>query len=256
VAAEITFGAPAAAGYLDWAAQPPDNVQKMAWGWVSSVVRPVRVLACAALLAGCAQLIRNDPVNQPLSEKPNPVQSGAYAEDHNSPDDMVVALAFSGGGTRAAAFSYGVLTGLNETRVTTSRGATSLLNHIDFISGVSGGSILAAYYGLNGRQTLGDFRERFLLANPEEHLQTDLSLFNVARGLEGGINDSTEFSSWLDAHLFNHATFGQLMTGRRPAVWINASDIYDRGALGCSCFPVVLLFCRPLPPRTCAAQRP
>ena len=201
----------------------------MVWGWVQSGVRPGWVLACAALVAGCAQLIRNDPVNQPLSVSSS-IQAAASTKDRDRPDDMVVALAFSGGGTRAAAFSYGVLTGLNQTQVATSRGAISLLDHIDFISGVSGGSILAAYYGLNGRQTLNDFRERFLLANPEEHLQTDLSLLNVARGLEGGINDSTEFSSWLDAHLFNHATFGQLMTGRRPAVWINASDIYDRTA--------------------------
>lgn len=117
-----------------------------------------------------------------------------------------------------------------ETHITTRRGAISLLDHLDFISGVSGGSILAAYYGLYGRQTLSDFRERFLLANAEEHLQTDLSLFNVARGLEGGINDLTELPAWLDAHLFNHATFRQLLTGRRPAVWINASDIYNRTA--------------------------
>jgi NTE family protein len=201
----------------------------MVWGWVQRAVRPGRVLACAAVLAGCAQLIHNDPINQPLSANQNPLQA-AYAGDRDIPDDMIVALAFSGGGTRAAAFSYGVLTGLNETRVTTSRGAISLLDHIDFISGVSGGSILAAYYGLNGRQTIGEFRERFLLANAEEHLQTDLSLFNIARGIEGGINDSTEFPAWLDAHLFDHATFRQLQTGRRPAVWINASDIYNRTA--------------------------
>jgi NTE family protein len=200
----------------------------MVWEWVQRGVRSGRILACTALLAGCAQFIHNDPVNQPPSANLNQVQ--AAAEDRDTSDDMVVALAFSGGGVRAAAFSYGVLTGLNETRVTTSRGAISLLDHLDFISGVSGGSILAAYYGLNGRQTLSDFRERFLLANSEEHLQTDLSLFNIARGLEGGINDSTEFPNWLDAHLFNHATFRQLMTGRRPVVWINASDIYNRTA--------------------------
>lgn len=198
--------------------------------WVQRLGRFGRVLGCAALLAGCAQLIHNDPVNQPLSANPEPVQAAAYTKDHDPPDDVVVALTFSGGGMRAAAFSYGVLTGLDETRVTTSRGAMSLLDHIDFISGVSGGSVLAAYYGLKGRQALSDFRERFLLANPEEHLQTNLSLLNIARGLEGGINDSTEFPNWLDSHLFNHATFGQLLTGRRPVVWINASDIYNRTA--------------------------
>jgi NTE family protein len=208
----------------------PHSLFWMVWAWVRRGVRLGRVLACTALLVGCAQLIHNDPVNQPLSADPALVQTAGHSEDRDTSDDIVVALAFSGGGTRAAAFSYGVLTGLNETRVTTSRGTISLLDHVDFISGVSGGSILAAYFGLYGRQTLSDFPERFLLANPEEHLQTDLSLFNIARGLEGGINDSTEFPSWLDNHLFNHATFRQLLTGRRPAVWINASDIYNRTA--------------------------
>ena len=203
----------------------------MVCGWVQRGVRAGRVFACAALLAGCAQLIHNDPVNQPLSANPIPLQAAAYADaGGDAPDDMVVALTFSGGGMRAAAFSYGVLTGFDETRVKTSRGAMSLLDHIDFISGVSGGSVLAAYYGLKRRQALSDFRERFLLANPEEHLQTNSACLTSRAELEGGINNSTEFPDWLDTHLFNHATFRQLLTGRRPVVWINASDIYNRTA--------------------------
>lgn len=159
---------------LDWPLELPDNLILMVCGWVQRGVRAGRVFACAALLAGCAQLIHNDPVNQPLSANPIPLQAAAYADaGGDAPDDMVVALTFSGGGMRAAAFSYGVLTGFDETRVKTSRGAMSLLDHIDFISGVSGGSVLAAYYGLKRRQALSDFRERFLLANPEEHLQTN-----------------------------------------------------------------------------------
>ena len=46
--------------------------------------------------------------------------------------DMVVALAFSGGGTRAAAFFYGVLQGFDDTHVQTSASNFSLLDHIDF----------------------------------------------------------------------------------------------------------------------------
>ncbi len=41
-------------------------------------------------------------------------------------DDMVVALSFSGGGMRAAAFSYGVLSGFAETPVTTAASTSSL----------------------------------------------------------------------------------------------------------------------------------
>ena len=88
---------------------------------------------------------------------------------------MVVAMSFSGGGMRAAAFSYGVLTGFNETPVPTRSGAVSLLDRLDFLSGVSGGSILAAYYGLRGPAAITDFKQRFLDVNAEEALQTNLS---------------------------------------------------------------------------------
>ena len=141
-------------------------------------------------------------------------------------DDTVVALSFSGGGTRAAAFSYGVLPPWRKRRIPGR--STSLIDRVDFVTGVSGGSVLAAYYGLKKRKALLDFKQRFLLRNAEEELKMDLSLLNIARGLQGGINDPTLFPRWLDDNLFEHATFKSLLTQRRPLVWINASDIYDR----------------------------
>src|ERR1700733_13150660 len=125
-----------------------------------------RVIACSALLVSCAQ-IHNDPINQPLLTATAPsVELGPGVATYY--DDTVVALSFSGGGTRAAAFSYGVLTGLYDTRRPGI--STSLLDRIDFVTGVSGGSVLAAYYGLKKRKTLPEFKERFLLRNPEENL--------------------------------------------------------------------------------------
>ena len=191
------------------------------------LVRVGRMVVCTALVAGCTQ-IHNDPINQQLTANPAKVEAAVAPEVQTNPDDMVVALSFSGGGMRAAAFSYGVLTGFDETPVRMSTGMRPLLDHIDFISGVSGGSVLAAYYGLRRREAMADFKQRFLLANAEESLVTDLSFFNIAKGLQGGVNDPTQFPRWLDAHLFNGATFKDLNNGRRPAVWINASDIYNR----------------------------
>jgi NTE family protein len=141
---------------------------------------------------------------------------------------MVVALSFSGGGTRAAAFSYGVLQGFDETRVQTAASTISLLDHIDFVSGVSGGSVLAAYYGLKKRAAMADFKEKFLLQNAQANLQMDLNFFNISKGLNGGVNDPTAFPKWLDANLYGGATFKSLLFERRPTVWINASDIYSR----------------------------
>ena len=190
--------------------------------------RAGRIIAFAALTVGCSQVIHNDPINLPLSGDPQPVVTAPNADTRL--DDTIVAVTFSGGGTRAAAFSYGVLQGFDETRATIDGHAQSLLDQLDFVSGVSGGSVLAAYYGLKKRAALADFRERFLLANGEESLQTSLSFLNLAKGLSGGINDTTAFPRWLDAHLFNGATFKDLNNGGRPLVWINAADIYNRTA--------------------------
>jgi NTE family protein len=177
-------------------------------------------------LVACTQVIHNEPINQPLVGNTRQVSAELGRDVETYYDDTVIALSFSGGGTRAAAFAYGVLTGFDETPVPNR--SASLLDRIDFVTGVSGGSVLAAYYGLKKRKALADFKQRFLLRNAEEGLQTTISLTNIARGLQGGINDSTVFPRWLDDNLFDHATFKSLLFERRPLVWINASDIYDR----------------------------
>jgi NTE family protein len=198
----------------------------MVRGWLQRPVRAAHVIACAALLVACGQ-VHNEPINQPLDPgfKPAAEFGGGIDTDFQ---DTVIALSFSGGGTRAAAFSYGVLSGLEETPIPSGAGSSSLLDRVSFVTGVSGGSVLAAYYGLKRRGALTDFKQRFLLRNPEENLQIKLNLLSIAKGLGGGINDPTLFPKWLDDNLFNHATFKSLLLHRRPFIWINASDIYDR----------------------------
>jgi NTE family protein len=198
--------------------------------WLQRAVRAGRVIASAALVAACSAAIHNDPINQELSGTTRELDTELATGVATNYDDMVVALSFSGGGMRAAAFSYGVLEGFEQIHVPTRTGNVSLLDRLDFLSGVSGGSILAAYYGLHGRAAIGDFKQRFLLVNAEESLQTELSIGNIARGLDGGVNDATQFPVWLDAHLYNNATFKDLLRRPRPRVWINAADIYNRTA--------------------------
>lgn len=181
-------------------------------------------LSCAALV-GCAS-IQNAPVNLPGSPDTLADRLSVGFEEKAIDDDVLVGLSFSGGGTRAAAFSFGVLQEME--RIPVRGGQGTMIDRIDFISGVSGGSVTAAYYGLRKRAGLADFRERFLLRNGEEGLQTQASLVNLSRALAGGINDSTGFPRWLDANLFQGATFAQFRAEGRPRVWINASDIYNR----------------------------
>jgi len=189
--------------------------------------RPLAAIALAALLANCAS-INNDPINKPLEARAQQDINTAGREAESHFDDTVVALAFSGGGMRAAAFSHGVLTALADTSIRTRSGPTSLIDRVDIISGVSGGAVPAAYFGLKKRAALADFREKFLLRNAEEALSTDVNITNLSRGFSGGINDSTQFPRWLDANLFHGATFADMNTTQRPRVSINASDIYNR----------------------------
>jgi NTE family protein len=172
--------------------------------------------------------IHNQPINSPLAESRAEVVD-PRAEIPANNDDVLIGLAFSGGGMRAAAFSYGVLAEFDRTKVRLKGTSTSLLDQIDFVSGVSGGAITAAYFGLKGRSELHEFRDRFLLRNAEESLATSvISPVNIFRAYEGGVNDAEQFPRWLDDNLFHGATFRDLGSLHRPHVWINASDIYNR----------------------------
>jgi NTE family protein len=168
-----------------------------------------------------------DPTNLPLSGS----AAQAFATGRQDPtanDDVLVGLAFSGGGTRAAAFAHGVLLEIDQTRVRTRTGTHSLLDSVGFVSGVSGGSVVAAYFGLKKREALSDFREKFLLRNAEEGLDTSIGPVNLVRALGGGVNDVRVFSRWLDENLYNGATFADFRKTPGPRIWINASDIYNR----------------------------
>src|SRR5437867_4674643 len=77
-------------------------------------------------------------------------------------DSLQVFLAFSGGGTRAAALSYGVLEELARTQIVWEGQHRRLLDEVDYISAVSGGSFTAAYYALYGDRIFADFGARSL----------------------------------------------------------------------------------------------
>jgi predicted acylesterase/phospholipase RssA len=203
-------------------------------------MRQMRVLASVAaalLVVGCAS-VANLPINVPTAD-PHAGLAPNTQEPSASNDQFLVGLSFSGGGTRAAAFSFGVLQGLAATPLPRQGG--SLLDRIDFVSGVSGGSVTAAYFGLKKRAALDDFRERFLLKDAESELRTRASLANLSRAIGGGVNEDTRFRSWLDANLFDGATFASMRADRRPRIWINATDIYNRTpfVFGATAFSVI-----------------
>ena len=66
-------------------------------------------------------------------------------------------MTFSGGGTRAAALAYGVLEALRDTTLEWRGRKVSLLDEVDVISSISGGSFPAAYYALRGEKIFDEF---------------------------------------------------------------------------------------------------
>lgn len=211
--------------------------RRRAWGIVamSGLISELRARSCIAVhrffagavlaaalacVTSCAS-ISNFPVNAPL-DSDREATLNALPELRG---DTAIALAFSGGGTRAAAFAHGVMGGLDRMQAP---GGSSYLDHVVFVSGVSGGSVAAAYFGLKGKAALADFREKFLTRNAEEDLVTNVNLRTLARGLRGGVNDATRLPVWLDQNLFDNATMGDLIQPGKPIVWINASDLFNR----------------------------
>jgi NTE family protein len=184
-------------------------------------------IALLPLLAGCGT-VRNDPINAAVAETAGGDVTSFSANDIAS-DDTSVGLSFSGGGTRASAFAYGVLRELAKTQVTSEGQSTALIDQVDFVSSVSGGSVTAAYFALKGKAILGDFEEKFLNQDVEANLRTSVSLPNLVRlSSSGGVNDATGLQSWLDENLFRNATYGDVMGPGKPVLWINAADIYNR----------------------------
>jgi NTE family protein len=183
--------------------------------------------ALAVSLAACSSASIRGPNNQPITGSAQDAFASSRT-DATAGDDVLVGLAFSGGGTRAAAFSYGALQEIDQTAVHTRNGTHSLLNNVGFVSGVSGGAVTAAYFGLKKRAALADFRERFLIRDAEQGLNTSVDPMSLIKALGGGVNDISTFADWLDKNVFEGATFADFRKTPGPRVWINASDIYNR----------------------------
>ena len=175
----------------------------------------------AASLLGCATTFDNQPLNRPVTAES--VRQAAAPRDIVGRD--VIGLSLSGGGMRAAAFSFGVLQALSGD----GGRSVDVYDDVTFISSVSGGSLTAAYVALHGREGLARMREQVLLQDLEQDLRVDLlSPSNLMRLLAGGLNDRSNLARRLDADVFRGATFADLFRRNKPDVWINATDLYNR----------------------------
>ncbi len=191
-------------------------------------LRLVAALAALAVLAGCA----SRPVNPPLTKAERGYGYRFQTRPLNDEATLMV-LAFSGGGTRAAAFSFGVLEELRRVEVTVNGRKSRLLDEVDVITGVSGGSFTALAYGLHGDRLFDEYEKRFLRRDVQgELIFRTLNPANWSALYSEGYGRSEMAAQLYDEILFESATFGDLTT--RPGLLIiaTATDISSGSRLG------------------------
>lgn len=182
---------------------------------------------CLLLLSGCSHF-GHYPVNATLAKyEPGYGYIGKNVGVEGNSEDLLLILSFSGGGTRAAAFSYGLLEELRALEVNFSGKKRRLLDEVDLISGVSGGSFTAAYLGLFGDRIFEDYEARFLKKNIQGNLTASV-FFNPVNWLRlsSPFFDRSDLAAeYYDKNVFDGKTFGDMLKRKGPMVLINATDM-------------------------------
>lgn len=184
------------------------------------------VLVSVLLTTGCSAIGKIE--NRPISELPTVQKrySTPYFNQHRPVGDNFIYLAFSGGGTRAAALSYGLLEELRDTRLHTDGQEIRLLDDVDRISSVSGGSFTSAYYGLFGDQIFDDFKDVFLYEDVQGNLSNLVfDFFNILERLFTDTSRTETAINYYDKHIFRGKTFADIQNSGGPMILINASDL-------------------------------
>lgn len=183
------------------------------------------------LTCGCGQPRYPNSAAQCENKVP-PACTSSYRFDNlalgpGNTDELFICLTFSGGGTRAAALAYGVLQELHDTAIpSASDGYTrSLLNEVDVVSSVSGGSFTALALKHWGNELFsGPFAERFLYHNVTADLVVRVivrNLFVLPLIFPDRIHIAADY---VNEEIFDHSTFAGFRK-QRPFVVVNATSM-------------------------------
>ncbi len=190
---------------------------------------PILLTLLAFGLPGCASYPHNPKLDRYDLDK-----GYRYDElsDQKNSESLFVILTFSGGGTRAAALSYGVLEKLRNTPIVWEGKHSTLLDEVDVISSVSGGSFTAGYYAAFGDATFKDksqsgFLRDFLYRDIEGELFNQL--FNPANWFRLASPDYSRID--MAANLYNEEIFkgvkyaDLVIRKTKPYLMVNATDM-------------------------------
>ena len=181
------------------------------------------LLALLAIVAAACETIPDYP-NRPLAAgSANPPPADLIGADPGAP---LILIAFSGGGSRAAALGLGVLDQLAAQSYPATGGPVPLIDRVKVVSSVSGGSVVAAWFGLVGPARLDelktDFLERDNMKTLEWEAKDPLTLARLSLSSYTRIDALRDL---LDRELFHGARFADLRRPGAPLVVMNATDM-------------------------------
>lgn len=189
------------------------------------LLRVIFITVCLVMTTGCSTFYK--PNNQAVTRIDNDSGYRLPKARGGNAGDTFVLMAFSGGGTRAAALSYGVLQELRDTIVDSrNHQRVRLLDEVDSISSVSGGSFTAAYFGLFGDKLFTDYERVFLKRSIQGALIQ--KLFDPTywwRSLFTGFDRTEMAIEYYDNNIFEGKTFKDINLASGPYIEINATDL-------------------------------
>ena len=191
-----------------------------------SALLAICFMSALLCLSGCASRFINPPITQVDPSKGYRDFTPIRMQENMLPETLVI-LAFSGGGTRAASFSYGVLEALREIELQDSKGKkVRALDNVNYISGVSGGSFTALSYGLYGDKLFDFYETDFLKRDVQgELIARAANPFNWTRLSSIGWGRSEMAAELYDEILFHGATYEDLRKAQGPYITASATDI-------------------------------
>jgi NTE family protein len=186
-------------------------------------------LSVLTLVLGCEFV--KPTLNAPL-EKWDP--KGGYrftnvaAPGSENSDSLLLVAAFSGGGTRASTLAFGALRELAYQQIVWEGKKKRLLDELDLIHALSGGTFTGGYYALYRDQIFHDFEYRFLRKDWESELRHRVfrSPSNWFRLWSPYFGRAHLMAELLNEALFEHKTYADLAAlHQRPMLIIHASDM-------------------------------
>jgi NTE family protein len=195
---------------------------------VVTVRRIVLVLTLLGLGAcQTSQVVMNGPL--PKDTAGAPIYRPGYtllAMLHAPRGEILLALAFSGGGKRSAAFAYGALLGLRSMTIVDEGHRRPLLDDVDYISSVSGGSFPATYYGLYRDEAFKTFESSFLKRDINAFI---FGIYLLPWNWEWLINPlfgtNDAMAAVYDRLMYHGATYADLEKQGLPMISVDATEI-------------------------------